>query len=92
MIGECPTENADAVANRLCDIMKSAALPECTVPFKCDPTIETVWYETDYSGAIRGQFAELTETMSKEDALSVIYKDRCECTVEQINHMLGISN
>ena len=92
LIGECPEENADKVANRLCDIMKVAALPECTVPFKCDPTIETVWYETDYSGAIRGQFAKLTETMSEEEALRVIYNDRSECTMAQINSMLGISN
>jgi hypothetical protein len=92
LIGECPEENADAVANRLCDIMKVAALPECTVPFKCDPTIETVWYETDYSGAVRGQFATLIETMSEEDALEVIYNDRSECTAVQINSILGIRN
>ena len=90
LIGECPEENADAVAKRLCDIMKVAALPECSVPFKCDPTIETVWYETDYCGAVRGQLAELTKTMSMEDALERIYEDRSECTVEQINRMLGI--
>lgn len=90
LIGECPEENADAVAKRLCDIMKVAALPECSVPFKCDPTIETVWYETDYCGAVKSQLAELTETMSMEDALERIYEDRSECTVEQINRMLGI--
>jgi hypothetical protein len=90
LIGECPEENADAVATRLCDIMKVAALPECNVPFKCDPTIETVWYETDYCGAVRSQLADLMETMSRDEALKRIYEDRSECTVEQINGMLGI--
>lgn len=90
LIGECPEENADAVAKRLCDIMKVSALPECSVPFKCDPTIETVWYETDYCGAVKSQLAELIETMPMEDALERIYEDRSECTVEQINRMLGI--
>ena len=90
LIGECPEENAGAVANRLCEIMKGAALPECNVPFKCDPTIETVWYETDYSGAVRNQYAELLEKHTQEEALSIIYADRSECTVEKINEMLAI--
>ena len=92
LIGECPEENADAVANRLCEIMKGAALPECNVPFKCDPTIETVWYETDYSGAVRNQYADLIEKHSKEEALSILYADRSECTVQQINAMLALDN
>jgi hypothetical protein len=49
-----------------------------------------VWYETDYSGAVRSQLADLMTTMSKDEALSKIYEDRSECTVEQLNSMLGI--
>lgn len=79
LIGECPKENAQLVADRLCDLMKMAALPECKVPFKCDPTIESVWYETDYSDAVRDEYQKLLKTMSEEEATNQIYTQRCEC-------------
>lgn len=79
LIGECPKENAQLVADRLCDLMKMAALPECKVPFKCDPTIESVWYETDYSDAVRDEYQKLLKTMSEEEATNQIYAQRCEC-------------
>ena len=90
LIGECPEENAERVAERLCDVMKIAALPECTVPFKCDPTIEKVWYYTDYSDTIREYFNDLVEKgNTQEDALNILLSDKCECTKEQIIEMLN---
>ena len=50
LIGECPIENQDA--DRLTEIMRHSADDVCNVPFKCDATIETVWYETDYSDVL----------------------------------------
>lgn len=88
LIGECPEENAQAVADRLCDIMKTAALPECQVPFKCDPTIEHVWYETDYSDVLRQKYDKLCKEMSEVDALLKIKEENCECTEEQLNKFL----
>jgi DNA polymerase I-like protein with 3'-5' exonuclease and polymerase domains len=88
LIGECPEENADAVASRLCDIMKVAALPECVVPFKCDPTIEGVWYEDDYSNVLRQEYKNLCETMSKEEAFNKIKLTHCECTDAQLTKFL----
>jgi len=32
--------------------MKEAAKPVVQVPFKCDATIETHWYESDYSDSL----------------------------------------
>lgn len=89
LIGECPKENADAVADRLCDIMKVAALPECQVPFKCDPTIESVWYETDYSDVVREDYQKLLKTMSEEEALNTIYTNRCECEPERLYNYIN---
>ena len=90
LIGECPEENAERVAERLCDVMKTAALPECTVPFKCDPTIEKVWYYTDYSDTVREMYNSLIEDgKSPEEALNTIVVDKCECTQEQLYHMIN---
>lgn len=89
LIGECPIENADEVAERLCDLMKVSALPECIVPFKCDPTIEKVWYYTDYADAIRESYQEkISSGMNPSEAFQQIAKDKCECTEEQINEIL----
>ena len=40
LIGECPEENAQAVADRLTYVMKHAGEPTIKINFKCDATIE----------------------------------------------------
>jgi hypothetical protein len=89
LIGECPEENADAVADRLCEIMKVAALPECQVPFKCDPTIEKVWYETDYSDVIREEHHSNLASMSEEESFERLCEIHCECTPSQIKKFIN---
>ena len=56
LIGECPKENADKVAEILTTVMKESAKPVVSIPFKCDATIETRWYETDYSDALNNEY------------------------------------
>lgn len=88
LIGECPQENAEQVADRLCELMKSAAVPECVTPFKCDPTIERVWYETDYSDLIREEYqADLTK-MNELDAFNKLCEIHCECTPSQLRNFI----
>ena len=90
LIGQCPEENAQKVADRLTYLMKQSALPEVTVPFKCDPTIEKRWYMEDYTDMIRSHYEKfLSETNDKQSALQKLYSENCECTVEEINEMLG---
>jgi len=88
LIGECPRENANRVADRLCEIMKVSALPECITPFKCDPTIEGVWYETDYSDVIREEYQSYLTTMSKEEAFNKLCEIHCECTHSQLRNFI----
>lgn len=88
LIGECPIENAEKVADRLCEIMKGAAQPDCVTPFKCDATIESVWYETDYSNMVREDFSKLCNSVGKDVALKTIYDKYCECTEERLNSYL----
>lgn len=87
LIGECPAENADAVADRLCEVMKHSALPECTVPFKCDPTIESSWYYTDYGDTLRAEYSKLL-AKNPDTAFSVLCESHTECTIEQIENMI----
>lgn len=87
LIGECPEENADKVADRLCDVMKHSALPECTVPFKCDPTIESSWYYTDYGDTLRAEYNNLC-SKDPNTAFSLLCEAHTECTIEQIEKMI----
>lgn len=92
LIGECPIEYQQQVADRLCELMKGAALPEVTVPFKCDPTIERCWYYTDYVGGVKEDFTDKIKSgKSEHQALLELYEERSECTSEQLNEMLGIT-
>lgn len=85
LIGECPIENADAVADRLCFVMKTAAQDVCEVPFKCDPDIATCWYLNDYQDLVRSEFqAYLDKGMTKEQAFDQECLDRPESTREQM--------
>lgn len=92
LIGQCPEENAEKASQRLADLMKVAAEPEVKVPFKCDPSIEPVWYYADYSASVKEHYEDkLAKGLSKEAALSEIFIDHCECTEQQIVEILGFS-
>ena len=90
LIGECPEENAELVADRLCEVMKHSAEPECVVPFKCDAAIEKVWYYSDYSDNIIKDFnKKVKEGLSKDEAFNYICSEKTECTKEQLKEMLS---
>lgn len=52
IIGECPKENADQVAARLCELMIDAPKPECQIPMKCDAVEVPAWYYDEYGASI----------------------------------------
>lgn len=87
LIGECPEENAQAVADRLCEVMKNSALPECTVPFKCDPTVTKSWYEDEMEAKLSDLY-DTYKDMSKPDILNSIAEIHTELTLDQISAML----
>lgn len=61
LIGECPIDNADAVADRLTYIMNMAAQPECTLPMNCDASIISRWYIDDFSSSIAESYEHMIE-------------------------------
>ena len=90
LIGECPVENADKVAELLSDIMKHSAEPVVTVPFKCDTEISQRWYYDDFSNTLRAEFdSYIKEGMLPNDVYNKLLKEHTECTKEQLEDFLG---
>ena len=75
LIGECPKENAEKVADRLTYIMKTCIQDYCVVPFKCDADITEHWYESEYNSSVKKEYKELIKKGMTED---VAYKTICE--------------
>ena len=91
LIGECPTENVDKVAERLCEVMRNAAKPEVEVPFKCDPTIEKSWYDTDYNDNLMKDYKKLLDKLTPEEAFNSICETYSENTCETLRELLQIA-
>lgn len=89
LIGECPKENADKVAERLSFLMKTA-VPELSVPFKCDAEIEENWYKNEYSSIISADYHEFIEDkgMSPEDAFKQICEEHSEYDAEYLRSII----
>lgn len=87
LIGECPQCYADECANRLTTIMKEVAERELKLPFKCDPTVETHWYEFKYKKAIVNEYKALEDKTN----LDTLYYNHCEISPEEIRQIIGIN-
>lgn len=90
LIGECPEENADAVADRLCYLMRTCVEKDVITPFKCDPEIEPSWYFNDCSNDIQTQFEKFIDSgMTIEESRSAVLKYNPEYSSEQLDLMLS---
>lgn len=83
LIGECPIENADKVAELLSDIMKHSAEPVVTIPFKCDTEISDRWYHPDYLNDLHNQYNRLIKEkgLLPHDALNQIKFEHSEYSI-----------
>ena len=90
LIGQCPLENADKVAELLPKLMVQTAVNAgINVPMSCDPTVESCWYEEEIMGKLNSKFGKLLVDMDKEEAYNIIYKEFSELTPEQIYGVLS---
>lgn len=95
IIGECPVEYADQVAERMSSIMKHAAEPECAVPFKVDASIVGKdhpgdgWYAEEYYDDLQKEFNDLlADGVLVQDAISQILSNHTEILREDFdNHI-----
>lgn len=89
LIGECPIENVERCKELLSEVMKQSALPEVTVPFKCDADSFKSWYEDVYTSDVQKEYKSLLEKYDNEKAFEILSSNRSECTIEELNEMVN---
>lgn len=98
ILGECPEENADKVAERLAEVMKTTSKPYMEVPMEVDTYVVSHWYEDEYAAVVSDEFKKLvngdsdngTQPISKEEAFEQICNTRTESTVDELRKILGV--
>lgn len=92
IIGECKEEYAEECAERLSYVM-SSCVPELNVNFKCDPTIETNWGESDYWNSIEDKFNSMIKNIGYNEALNKIISEHPEQPISLFkNHLINKQN
>lgn len=89
LIGECPIENKEKVKSRMSELMVQAALPEVTVPMKCDSDDFPSWYYDVYSSEINKEYTKLCENNSDEVAMKKLVKNHIESTPEILRSIVN---
>lgn len=76
IIGECPKQNAEKVAERMSYIMTHCVENVIKTPFKCDAEISERWYEPEYLSMVGDEYKSLLQSgISKEEARARIYEE-----------------
>lgn len=89
LIGECPKENADEVADRLTYLMKTCIQDKCIVPFKCDADICDHWYYNDYCDVLKSEMKDLVKSgLTNEESFIEMQNRHTESTEEQLKKIL----
>ena len=85
LIGECPKENKEKVAERLSYLMKNA-VPELKVPFKCDADISYNWYWNDFKSIVLEEFLDYAREHNNnyKEAYNYIVEEHTELTAENL--------
>lgn len=89
VIGECPVENADEVANRLVEIMVNCAKDTVVCPMKCDPTIEHYWYEEGYKATLKKEYDGLLKEHNESKAKRLLIENHIESTEKEIESIFS---
>lgn len=90
LIGECPKENAEKVAEILSEVMKHSAEPVVSVPFKCDVDISPRWYYSDFKDSLQEKFnSEVKKGIPKEQVYLEFKKEHSELTEEELKEFLS---
>ena len=85
LIGECPKENTEEVAERLTYVMKTCIEDICDVPFKCDADVCDHWYYNDYADVVRQEYNKIIDGgVSQEEAFKTLCITHCELLPEQL--------
>ena len=88
LIGECPIENKEECKELLSKLMIESALPDVTVPMKCDVDDFNSWYFDVYSAELIKEYNSLLEKEDEKDALSILENNHLELKSDQIIYIL----
>lgn len=83
LIGECPEENKEKVKEYLSEDMITCALPEVTVPMKCDVDDFPSWYFDVYSSEIKKEYD------SNEKNFDKLCENHIEMTPEKLKEIIN---
>lgn len=89
LIGECPIENKEKCKELLTKVMIESALPEVTVPMKCDTDDFPSWYYDVYSSEIKKEYNQLQENLSTNEAYRVLLDNHSELSSNEIDSILS---
>lgn len=79
VLGECPAENAERVADRLTQVMVDTAKPYMDVPMQCDPYNVSHWYEDEMIAVLQDEYEKLCKQYSADNALKKLIENHTEC-------------
>ena len=89
LIGECPIENKEKCKELLTKVMVESALPEVTVPMKCDTDDFPSWYYDVYSSEIKKEYNQLQDTLSVNEAYRVLLDNHVELLSNDIDRIIS---
>ena len=78
LIGECPEEYSEEVADRLSFVMRTCIEDYCEVPFKCDAEISSHWYLPSYLSALKKEYNSLLSSNTKQQATDIFIEAHSE--------------
>ena len=81
VLGECPEENADKVAKRLCQVMIDSAKPYMEVPMSVDAYIVKHWYTDEMCAELKKELESyMKNNLTREQAIDKIISEHQEFT------------
>ncbi len=89
IIGQCPVENAEKIAELLPKIMVDTAM-QCgiNVPMKCDATVEKRWYESEVISMLSDHYNKFLSKMPEVEAFKSLCEENSELTEDQIKGVI----
>ena len=82
VLGECPAENSEEVAKRLCQVMIDTAKPYMEVPMSVDAYVVSHWYEDEMMAVLQDEFDKLKKNLADDKALEQLVLNHSECQKE----------
>jgi len=92
LIGECPKENQDKVAERLSYLMKTCISDVCNVGFKCDADVSERWYWNPYISGLEKEIKDFIkeEHLTREEAIDKVVIEHTEMPEDILRNTLGV--